>query len=697
MREPEASFGRPCGDGVRAGDKDCDDDPDNSDARSGACRSDCRAATCGDAVVHQGEQRDDGDAHSDTQPEACRTDCTTARYGNGVSNDAEACDDAAANDDLTPGACRTACERAGCGDDVLDDGEDCDDGARNSDALPDACRLGCRAPSCGDNVINAGEDCDDGSANSDTDADSCRATCGRARCGDGVVDAGEGCDEGALNADEPGACRTTCAPAARGAGVVDAGEACDGDNDNSSVGCDPCARSEWRVSVVLEGAVEPRTRLAVAVGEPTGVAVDARGRVLVAEAGRHRVVRIDLDDTVTVVAGRASTGSSGDGQPAALAQRNGPRAVAVDDAGRLWVANTDNHRIRQAELDGTIRTGAGNGAAGPTGAQGPALGAQLNGPRAVAVDRLGRLFIANTGHNRVRRVDFDGTITRSAGQDVAPGNAGPTRSCSRSLLLGDPLTGDIVARSTQFLSPAAVVVASDGAVLIAATGNGCVRRLTADGLLATVASDLARRTGGGGDAARRRARRVARRGARPAREHRARLQRPAAGRRGRRRRQRRRRGDRLDRGPAGHRRRGPHRRHRRRRRLHRGPRGGPLRRPPRRRRGRGGDAARRALRRPGRRPAARRSELPRPATGARSAVRQRHEEPPRRAARRRRRGLPRDRRRIAVDGGGRCAGPCVLGERPAATGRRLVRQPVHRGDARRAAGGQRRWRRRRWR
>ena len=94
--------------------------------------------------------------------------------------------------------------------------------------------------------------------------------------------------------------------------------------------------------------------------------------------------------------------------------------MAVDSAGNLFIADGHNHRIRRVDPQGIITTVAGIGSEGADGAGfggdgGPAVEAQLNLPQDVAVDGAGNLFIADTDNNRVRRVDPAGTITTVAG------------------------------------------------------------------------------------------------------------------------------------------------------------------------------------------------------------------------------------------------------------------------------------------
>ena len=115
---------------------------------------------------------------------------------------------------------------------------------------------------------------------------------------------------------------------------------------------------------------------------------------------------------ITTVAG---TTSVGDGGPATEAQLLGSVGVAVDAEGNVYVADTSIHRIRKIDTSGTITTIAGDGVSGFSGDGGPAAEARISTPFAVAVDSGGNIYIADTGNNRLRKVDTSGTITTIAG------------------------------------------------------------------------------------------------------------------------------------------------------------------------------------------------------------------------------------------------------------------------------------------
>jgi hypothetical protein len=150
-----------------------------------------------------------------------------------------------------------------------------------------------------------------------------------------------------------------------------------------------------------------------AIGHPTGVAVDAKGDVFFSEANEQRVEMMQpAGRSVTVVAGTARAGSGGDGGPATAAQLDEPTGVAIDHNGDLLVADTANCRIRlvsaasgeafgQRVMRGDIYTVAGTGVCGSAGQGGPRAGAEIFDPVAVVTDSVGNLLVADAGDQSI--------------------------------------------------------------------------------------------------------------------------------------------------------------------------------------------------------------------------------------------------------------------------------------------------------
>jgi sugar lactone lactonase YvrE len=137
------------------------------------------------------------------------------------------------------------------------------------------------------------------------------------------------------------------------------------------------------------------------LNHPSGVAVDARGDVYIADGGNQRVRKVSAG-IITTVAGNGSFGYSGDGGPATAAQLASPQGVAVDADANLYIADELNARIRKVSGDGSITTVAGDGSAGYSGDGSRATAAQLWGPMGIAVGTGGNLYIADFMNDAIR-------------------------------------------------------------------------------------------------------------------------------------------------------------------------------------------------------------------------------------------------------------------------------------------------------
>jgi sugar lactone lactonase YvrE len=142
--------------------------------------------------------------------------------------------------------------------------------------------------------------------------------------------------------------------------------------------------------------------------EPGGaIALDAQGRIYVADTQNHRIRRIDLTaGTVETVAGKGTPGATGDGGPATMAELAFPTDIEIGADGRLFIADTENHVIRAVDpATGIIDRVAGTyGETGDDGDGGPARDAHLYRPFGIALDAAGDLYIADTLNNLVRKV-----------------------------------------------------------------------------------------------------------------------------------------------------------------------------------------------------------------------------------------------------------------------------------------------------
>lgn len=204
---------------------------------------------------------------------------------------------------------------------------------------------------------------------------------------------------------------------------------------------------------------------------PEGIAVDPLGNVYIADSVNQVVRKVTPAGIITTVAGEAGTpGSGGDGGPATSAQLNAPIAVALDGAGNLYIADSENGRIREVNaVTGIITTVAGGGAAASQtdglGDGGPATAAILSGPNDVCVSPLGEIYIADTYHGLVRKVDSSGNIWIYAGGGSASGSDGYGD--------GGPAT------SASLATPSGLTLDPLGNLYISDTGHGLIRFVSA--------------------------------------------------------------------------------------------------------------------------------------------------------------------------------------------------------------------------
>ncbi len=208
--------------------------------------------------------------------------------------------------------------------------------------------------------------------------------------------------------------------------------------------------------------------LDVSLSNPAGLAIDAQDNLYVAENGANRILKIDADRRVTVIAGTGEMGFAGDGGPAVQAKLTWPQGLTLDPQGRVVFADEGNNRIRRIEKDGTLTTIAGSDARGFAGDGGPAVQASLNGPGAVAYDPAGNLIIADTNNNRLRRVTPDGRIQTIAGHVPAEGETATEEAAN-----GD--NGPALAATLD--TPYGLFVDAAGTIYVSDRGNHRVRIL----------------------------------------------------------------------------------------------------------------------------------------------------------------------------------------------------------------------------
>lgn len=196
------------------------------------------------------------------------------------------------------------------------------------------------------------------------------------------------------------------------------------------------------------------------LSDPFGVVVGLDGAIYFSDAGEsNRIRKITSEGNLVTLAG--SNEGFADGTPGQL---NSPSGLAIDAAGNIYVADTGNNRIRKITSEGSVSTIAGNGTAGYV--DGPAASAQFDGPIGVAVDPEGNVYVADSYNDRIRKISVSGQVTTVAGGN-RPGFA----------------DGD--SANALFDTPCGVVVAQDGTLIVADTGNDKLRKVSTTGQVTT--------------------------------------------------------------------------------------------------------------------------------------------------------------------------------------------------------------------
>ncbi|MEP7336415.1 MAG: hypothetical protein ABI977_01505, partial [Acidobacteriota bacterium] len=198
----------------------------------------------------------------------------------------------------------------------------------------------------------------------------------------------------------------------------------------------------------------------------TVTAFDANGNA----ASAKLLVNFNPQQIITTIAGNGTVGNGGDGGPAIGAQLYFPSAVAADAAGNIYIADAINHRVRKVSPAGLILPFAGNGMLGSSGDGGAATDATMNLPQGVAVDGAGNVYISDTGNSRIRKVTPDGKITTAVGtgEENFGGDGGP-------------------ATQAKILQPLQVAVDAAGNIYFADSGNLRVRKVTVStGIITTL-------------------------------------------------------------------------------------------------------------------------------------------------------------------------------------------------------------------
>jgi streptogramin lyase len=204
--------------------------------------------------------------------------------------------------------------------------------------------------------------------------------------------------------------------------------------------------------------------VAASFNGPRGVAVDANGSVYVADTENNRVRKISASGMVTTLAG-SGVAAFADGQGVA-ASFNRPRGVAADANGNVYVADTENNRIRKISASGMVTTLAGSGVAAFADGQGVA--ASFAAPKSVAVDESCNVYVVDADNNKIRKISPSGVVTTVAGS-------------------GKKDFRDGAGAEASFFTPVGIAVDSNSNIYVSEIGDGKIRKINSNGIVSTLA------------------------------------------------------------------------------------------------------------------------------------------------------------------------------------------------------------------
>lgn len=215
--------------------------------------------------------------------------------------------------------------------------------------------------------------------------------------------------------------------------------------------------------------------------QASGVAIDSHGNLYISEFQGHRVRKVTPAGIISTIAGNGTAGYAGDGGAATSAELRLPSSITFDSQDNLYISDTGNNVIRKVTAAGVITTVAGGGPVGTLGDGGPATSAYLHSPEGLAFDKSGNLYISDEFNFRIRKVTPAGIISTVVGNGTFgfAGDGGQATSAELHNAIG-------------------IAIDSNGNLLIADQQNYRIRRVTADGVINTVAGSSAYLTSGDG-------------------------------------------------------------------------------------------------------------------------------------------------------------------------------------------------------
>jgi gliding motility-associated-like protein len=205
---------------------------------------------------------------------------------------------------------------------------------------------------------------------------------------------------------------------------------------------------------------------------PVSIALDGTGNLYIADEYNQRIRKVTTAGIISTIAGNGTLGFSGDGGAATAAEFNYPLGMVFDGAGNLYIADSQNQRIRKVTTAGIISTIAGTGTGGYSGDGGAATAAEINWPWGLAIHPPGNLYMADNVNNRVRMINSSGIITTVAGNGT------------------NNYSGDgAAATAAELNGPVGVVFDAANNLYIADNGNNRIRKIITTGIISTYAGN----------------------------------------------------------------------------------------------------------------------------------------------------------------------------------------------------------------
>lgn len=209
------------------------------------------------------------------------------------------------------------------------------------------------------------------------------------------------------------------------------------------------------------------TNITARFNDPAGIAIAADGTIFVADNQNHAIRRIATNGVVTTLAGLLGTPGSADGSRT-TARFDSPTGLALGPDGAIYVSDTGNHTVRRITANGVVTTLAGF-AGNADYADGSATSARFNQPLGLAVAPDGTVFVADSGNHLIRVIATNGTVSVLAGNPETFGSADGTGT------------------NAFFNNPVGLALAPDGSLFVSDANNFTLRRVTAAGVVTTLA------------------------------------------------------------------------------------------------------------------------------------------------------------------------------------------------------------------